>query len=237
MRVSVFRRNVGVVFVVLILSLLVLVHGARATDVGLKLPSTSVFIRTQKGTESFFATELSDVPPGYDVSNGTYLGWCVDVRANMTRSPATHEVRLFSSAEPPSELVNESWDMVNYILNHKQGSAGDVQQAIWYFVHMGSNYTPTRTNAWVIINDTIANGKGFSPVEGQTIAVICYPLIYSHQQAVQVTIIEITKSVMSEFQSFLILATLVFSTILASLAWTRKHRRRWKKENVTQSDL
>jgi len=216
-------KTVAMGFAILMIMSSIMVFDARAAEAELNLPSTSVFIEVINGTESYFITKLSGVPSGYDITNGTYLGWCVDVRTSIARSPATHEVRLFSSANPPSELANDSWDMVNYILNHKQGNAGDIQQAIWYFIHMDGNYTPTNTLAWAIINDTLANGKGFTPLNGQTIAVICHPLIYSHQSDVQITIIEITNPVIPEFPSILILSILMLPALLASVAYKRKH--------------
>jgi hypothetical protein len=218
--------SLAAVFAILLVLPSVFVHGVYGTDAELNLPSASVLIEVSNGTGSYFVTKLSGVPSGYDVTNGSYAGWCVDVRASMTRSPATHEVRLFSSTNPPVELAGNSWDMVNYVLNHKQGVAEDVQQAIWYFVHMGGNYTPTRTLAWAIINDTVANGRGFSPVRGQTAAVICYPLIYSHQPDVQISIIEITDTVIPEFPSLLALVLFMLPAPLGAIVYTRRRNRR-----------
>jgi len=101
--------------ILMVVSSIMVLH-ARAAEAELNLPSTSVFIEVSNGTESYFITRLSSVSLEADITNGTYLSWCVDVRAIMMRSPAAHEVRLFSSANPPSELANKSWDMVNYIL-------------------------------------------------------------------------------------------------------------------------
>lgn len=220
------KWKIAIGFAILIVSSPILTYNVRAAVEQLKLPSTSVFIEVINGTESYFVTKLSDVPAGFDVTNGTYLGWCVDVRATMTRSPATHEVRLFSSTNPPAELASMKWNMVNYILNHKQGAAGDIQQAIWYFVHMGGNYTPTSTMAWNIINDTLANGGGFVPGNGQTMAVICYPLVYSHAPDIQISIIEIKDPIVPEFPSILIMLLITLPTLSMAIAYRRKQRRR-----------
>jgi hypothetical protein len=190
-------------------------HAITANDVN--LPSTSVYIEVFNGTQSYFITNLIGVPEGYDVANGTYIGWCVDSRTTMSRSPDIHEVRLFSSISPPDDLANENWDMVNYILNHKQGVKDDIQQAIWYFVSIMGNFTPTRTIAWAIVNDTLANGEGFVPDQGQTIAVICDPLIFSHQPDVQVSIIEATMPVLPEFQPAIILSAFMLLTAAAAI--------------------
>jgi hypothetical protein len=216
-----FKRNLAISFAVLMMLLSIntcmLTHVAAAED-GLNLPSAPVRIEVTNGTESYFNTKLSDVPSGYDVTNGTYLGWCVDTRTEMARSPAVHAVFLYSSSSPPGNLTSEKWDMVNYILNHKQGNAQDIQQAIWYFINMDGNYTPTSSMAWAIVNDTLANGNGFVPGNGQIIAVICYPIIlFPSQPDVQISIIEVTNTVVSEFQSVLILPLTMLTTLLAVL--------------------
>ena len=218
------KRNLAIGFVILIALSSILVNHVAATSGELNIPSTIVRIEVSDGTESYFITELSEVPVGYDVTNGTYLGWCVDVTAEMARSPATHPVKLYSSLNPPGELASEEWDMVNYILNHKQGSAEDIQQAIWYFIHMDNSYSPTSTVAWTIVNDTLANGNGFVPGHGQTIAVICYPMVLLPEPTdVQISIIEVTNTVIPEFPSFLILPLFMITTLLAVIVYTKKH--------------
>lgn len=202
----------GSVFVILVSAFSISYVGAQGE---LSLPSASVYIEVFNGTQSYFSTNLIGVPSGFDVTNATYFGWCVDSRTIMAGSPDKHEVRLFSTCDPPEELTNQRWDMVNYILNHKQGKVMDVQQAIWYFVNMVGNYTPTRTAAWAIVNDTLANGEGFVPDQGQTIGVICYPLVYSHQPDVQVSVIEITN-VVPEFQSTIALSIFMLATAAAT---------------------
>jgi len=217
------KRNLVIGFAILVTLSSILVDHVAATDGGLNLPSTLVRIEVSNGTESYFNTKLSDVPTGYDVTNGTYPGWCIDIRAEMARSPATHAVRLYSSSSPPGELASEEWDMVNYIINHKQGTAQDVQQAIWYFIHMDGNYTPTSTVARAIVNDTLAHGNGFAPGNGQTIAVICYPMILlPGQPPVQISIIEVANIVIPEFPSALILPLIILTTPLAVIIYKKK---------------
>jgi hypothetical protein len=220
------KRNLAIGFVILIALSSILVNHVAATSGELNLPSTIVRIEVSDGTESYFSTKLSEVPVGYDVTNGTYLGWCVDTTAEMARSPATHAVKLYSSLNPPGELASEKWDLVNYILNHKQGTTKDIQQAIWYFVHMDGSYSPTSTVAWTIVNDTLANGNGFAPGHGQTIAVICYPIVLLPEPTdVQISIIEVTNTVIPEFPSFLILPLFMITTLLVIIVYRRKHSR------------
>ena len=93
--------------IVIVTVSLILVGRVDATDCGLNLPSTPVTIEVWNGTESYYETLLSNVPSGYDVTNSTYLGWCVDRRCVMPRSPVTHQVALFSSCNPPSDLAGQ----------------------------------------------------------------------------------------------------------------------------------
>jgi len=216
------KRNLAICIVILMTLSSILVSHVVATDDGLNLPSTLVRIEVSMGTESYFNTTLSDVPLGYDVTNGTYLGWCVDRSANM--GPGTHEVTLYSSINPPGTLATEKWDMVNYILNHKQGTAQDIQQAIWYFINMVGNYTPTSTVAWTIVNDTLANGTGFVPAYGQIMAVICFPVVVlPGAPSVQVSIIELSNPVIPEFPSLAIPLLFALATLSIVILHRRKH--------------
>jgi hypothetical protein len=228
-----FERNLAVGLAILMALSSILVSHVAATDGGLNLPPTPVRIEVSNGTESYFDTKLTDVPLGYDVTNGTYLGWCVDVRTEMARSPATHTVILYSSSNPPGELASEKWDVVNYVLNHKQGTARDIQQAIWYFIHMDGSYSPTSAVAWAIVNDTLENGSGFVPGEGQMIAVICYPtILFPSQPDVQISIIEVANIVIPEFPSVLILPLIMLTTLLPVIIYKKKEARFESKPRV-----
>lgn len=219
------KRKLAVGFAILIAFSSVLISQAAATDDELNLPSSPIRIEVSDGMESYFSTKLSDVPSDYDVTNGTYLGWCIDARTEMPRSPATHAVILYSSNSPPGELAGERWDMVNYILNHKQGTAQDIQQSIWYFIRMDGKYVPTSSQAWNIINETIANGDGFVPESGQIVAVVCFPVVlHPELNSVQISIIEVQIAVIPEFPVFLILPLFVVETLLVVAIYRRKPR-------------
>ena len=204
------------------------IFAAPASAIGnaVNLPSNFVRIEVSDGTQSYFDTILGEVPSGYDVTNATYRGWCVDVRTKMARSPATHAVFLYSSLSPPGELASEAWDMINYILNHKQGSVQDIQQAIWYFMRMDGEYNPSNAGAWAMINDALENGGGFVPGPGQVTAVICYPtILFPNQPDVQISIIEVESStVISEFPSALALTPIMVTAILAAFVYTKERR-------------
>jgi hypothetical protein len=177
-----------------ILALTILVGDVTAAADTLKLPPTTTFVvlEVSNGTQSYFDTKLSQVPAGYDVTNRTYLGWCIDVSTDMPRSPATHTVFLYSSLSPPGDLANEDWKRVNYILNHKKGEAQDIQEAIWYFINLDGEYLPQRSMALAIVDDAKANGTNFAPTVNQTAAVIAYPVFVTNPYEVQISIIEVT---------------------------------------------
>lgn len=158
----------------------------NATGSDLNLPGNAVTIKIFDGSSSNFRILLSGFPSGYDVAYGYYAGWCVDREYVVTRNTPLSVV-LYSTLNPPPLIWNQRWDMVNYILNHKNGTAWAVQEAIWYFVNFIGNYTPDSPAATEMVNDAILNGEGFIPKTGQVEAVICYPV-----QRTQITVIEVT---------------------------------------------
>ncbi len=185
------KQLLSVVAIMILTSTVLLVTSTFASNDPLKLPSTSVILVANNGTQAFFDITLSGVPSGYDVSNGTYLGWCIDIRTEMEFS-VKHHVTLHSSLNP-DVLTDEEWDMVNYILNHKQGDRDDIQQAIWYFINLDSGYTPKTTKAQAMVNDAVANGTDFVPTTGQKAAIIAIPdTTFPGAEDVQISIIEVT---------------------------------------------
>ena len=204
------RQNLAMgIAILMALSSIMAYHVAAASNddyVPIYLPSGQITMRVVNGTSSYFATTLYDVPFGCNVTDGTYLGWCVDRTAEMARDtpfPAT----LYSSLNLTGTLANENWTMVNYILNHKQGTnLTQVQDAIWYFINLSDGNIAPRadeTDAWAMINDAKANGAGFIPENGQTVAVVCQPQT-GLPLNVQISIIEVqtnpdTPSVAPEF--------------------------------------
>jgi hypothetical protein len=157
-----------------------------------KLPSVSVTMKVVNGTISYYTATLSNVSAGYDVANKAYPDWCVDRRYTTVRNTSI-QILLYSSLALPANLSSQKWDRVNYILNHKQGDMKDVQDAIWYFVKMGSDgwwngSTPSATSQ-AIVKDALAQGTGYAPGPGQLLAVICYP----QTTATQTTVIEIEE--------------------------------------------
>ncbi len=138
----------------------------------ISLPETSVIINAHHlGTDAYFDTTVVEIPPGYDVTEGTYNGWCVNEEAQMIQDqdiPAT----LWCSYDPSSPWQDDDWDLVNYIINHKHPDATktDIQQAIWRFVNGG--HDPDTAIGQAMVDDALANGEGFYPASGELIAVL-----------------------------------------------------------------
>jgi hypothetical protein len=146
------------------------------------LPSTHVHLTVVDGTTSYFVSTLSGVPAGFDVHNGVYPGWCVDRSTTMIRS-VSHNVILYSSISPPV-LSGINWIAINYILNHKQGTMMDVQEAIWHFTDA---FSPISAAAQAMVNAANAH-PSYDPTTGTVLAVICLP---QNGNGVQNSIIEL----------------------------------------------
>jgi chitodextrinase len=169
-------------FVLLVCSTLPVTATTSGPDV--RLPTDYVTMRAVYGTESWFDMTLSNISVGYDVTNGQYLGWCVQKDTNMTRR-VNHTVRLYSSEDPamPSNFTNDNWDKVNYVLNHKQGGRETIQNVIWYYI-CDDPYPTNDTLAQAMIADANENVSDFVLQPGQNIAILVDVIngIYSIQR-------------------------------------------------------
>jgi hypothetical protein len=157
-----------------------LLLGTAAAVTFPNVPATPVTMTVADGNVSYFVITLSNVPAGYDVLNGEYLGWCLDRGHTMSRSVAL-TVTLYSSLSPPVSLNTKPWNQINYVLNNKQGTVEDVAEAIWHF--MGWWYfehlSPT---AKTLVNEANAHSD-FVPAFGQIVGVICLPADANQQIA------------------------------------------------------
>lgn len=138
-----------------------------------RLPPTNLFITmcATDGTNSWFDLSLKDIPKGYDITNGIYLGWCMQKSMKMTRG-VNHTVRLYSSYDPqmPLSYQSENWSKINYVLNHKHGDRDSIQRVIWYYTSL-EDY-PSDPDAQVMIADADQNGITFVPHNGEVLAVL-----------------------------------------------------------------
>ena len=170
----------------------------------LRLPTLPVTVDHGEwlaGSHSTLDITLFGVPAGYDVTDGTYPGWCLE--NNLADDPGDGSILPLMDSTDPSSFVDpcESfasipWDKVNYLLNHKVGEFFDVQLALW--VVANTNYwgmEPT-AEAWAMINDAEANGAGFVPQAGDVVAVaLCADGLSGavDPDGVQDTIIEVER--------------------------------------------
>ena len=135
----------------------------------INLPEDPVTMIAEDGAESYFDIYLSGIPDGYDITNGFYLGWCVDRSTAMPRGEP-HEVMLYCSYDPemPDSFQDDDWDKVNYILNNKQGDKDDVQDAIWNLIDNKpyADITP-------VAQDMVDSAEdGFCPSPGDILAIL-----------------------------------------------------------------
>ncbi len=177
--------------ILLILSCTIPSGLAIPTIMTLRIPTTFVTVNAVYGEQSYFDLLLSEVPFGYDITNGTYRGWCVQQNIKMTQH-VNHTVRLFSCYDPllPLEYRNNHWDKINYILNHKQGDVRDIQHAIWYYTDQQD--CSNDSNAWAMIHEAEQHGAGFIPESGEILAVPLQGI-----PTIQLTFLELTIPVPS----------------------------------------
>ena len=140
-------------------------------EAGLRLPNGYVTMNAEYGPDSWFDMILSDVPDGFDVTDGKYTGWCIQKSIFMTQD-VNHTVLLYSSYDPnmPDCFKNDNWDKLNYIINNKNGSRQSIQDVIWYYIE--SDPLPTDPDAQKMINDSDLYGDGFVPQPGQIVAIL-----------------------------------------------------------------
>lgn len=147
------------------------------------------------GPSSYWKTVLYNVPDGYIVDDGEYVGWCVE-QDHYIYGGQEYTVEVYSSYDPnmPDYAVDPDWDMVNYILNHKQGTKVDVQNAIWYFVNGGTYPAPGYGRD--MVDEALLYGEGYIPPAGSTVAIIVdiiYPDTLGGRS--QLTIIEVDECI------------------------------------------
>ena len=169
---------------------------ATPTPPTIRLPITLVTMNAVYGENSYFDMKLTDIPSGYDITNGTYHGWCVQQTIKMTQH-VNHTVLLYSCYDPslPLEYQNSYWDKINYLLNHKQGNSNSIQQAIWYYTN--NQNCSTDPDASAMISDAEQFGAGFAPTSGELLAVPIQGV-----PAIQLTFLETTIPTPSTLEGF-----------------------------------
>jgi Putative metal-binding motif len=162
-------------FILVLLAILVAMSPILSANPGdrVRVPNFSVtMVVAHPGTQSYFDTTLSGIGAGYDVHNGTFVGWCCEQYHYITYG-ATYSVWLYSTYNISMPWPDPDWDMVNYLINHKDPTASkdQIQSAIWYFINGG--YSGSDSKILGMINAALAYGEGFVPQQGQICAVLC----------------------------------------------------------------
>ena len=162
----------------------------------LNLPASPVGVTHgtfENGANSIIDVTLNGVGAGYDVSNGTYPGWCVQDHIVGFMDSAI----LYSTDDPnmPADAAGLPWDKINYILNHKQGNSHDIQTAIWLVLGEPNPDWGISLAANAMFQAANANGSGFVPAPGQIMAVLLYSDGFGtdNKYSDQELIIEVTK--------------------------------------------
>ncbi len=128
----------------------------------LKLPTSTVTATVEPAGVYPFQIVLSGVPKGFDVINNfAYNGWCADLLTIIQENTPYTATLSSSLCNSPPDYTSTQWNMVNYILNNKQGTSEDVQAAIW--LTFGFNAGQIQTNA----------GSGFSYDYATANAIVC----------------------------------------------------------------
>jgi hypothetical protein len=133
---------------------------------------------------SYFLSEISGIGPEgtgdvdgpYNVWDGNWLGWCVNL-SNPIYEDVYYTVYLYSSYDPnmPDECKDPDWPYVNWIINNKGGAdLVQIQMAIWYFIDGG--YSGNDPVILGLIDGALNNPEGINyvPNVGEWVAVICW---------------------------------------------------------------
>ena len=169
----------------------------------LKLPRYPVRADFYAGTgNAYFDVVFPYMEARFDVTAGTtYSGYCIDPHSTGVGDVERY---LYSSYDPQMPTAVSAyrgrpvpWDKVNYLLNHKLGSALNVQAALELLITGESHEWTDNLNddALQMVSEANAQGSGFVPGPGDVIAVILYvDGISERQDRAQDTIIEVPLS-------------------------------------------
>jgi len=138
-----------------IFALLAVSSFASAYDpLGLNLPASMVTLTIPglAGDTAYVYVTLANVPAGYDVSNGEYLGWCADPDNVIYYPDVPYNARLYSSYDTslPQNVQSANWSKINYMINkyRKGGFTGvcsttvrddEIQTMIWRYLDTTSH--------------------------------------------------------------------------------------------------
>jgi hypothetical protein len=136
----------------------------------------------------------------------TFDWYCIDKTHNIGLGDYT--VRVFSSYEAlPQEIINngtgdnnldspENMDLVNWVMNNPGNpvtiTQKQQQDVIWALVDDAKTRANLDTAEKQVYDAAVANGEGFVPAEGQSLAIVLQPVDASDNSVGQVTIGQVT---------------------------------------------
>jgi uncharacterized repeat protein (TIGR02543 family) len=163
------------------------------------LPSNQITMKVfTNSSNSYFRTQLSNVPAGYEVTNRFYTGWCSDY-AHFIYTNTPYQTNLYSSYNTslPSRDYHQNWSKVNYILNHKQGTNWhQIQNAILYILDFGNQ--GLNATGWAMVNAAAQYGGSYVPHCGDIIVIIADPGENVQRQIFELTVPSYTLSVATD---------------------------------------
>jgi hypothetical protein len=128
--------------------------------------------------QGFFTVGFTGVGTGYSITNQTYAAWCAgwwDSSLNTQGTPGSAIYSTYSPTLPSGYnpiVSGDTFNMVNYILNHKAGNPAptvqDIQDAIWTIM-VGSAKETLSTTAQALVTAARAN-PAYCPPAGGVIA-------------------------------------------------------------------
>lgn len=186
-----------------VLAMLCVATIASAYDpLGLDLPTSAVTLKVPglAGPSAQIYITLSNVPAGFDVTNGQYLGWCADPNHDIWYPNVPYSARLYSSYDDSLPVASSgNWPEINYVVNkfRKGGFSSvcattvtddEIQTVIWSYLGYANVYgTPNPACMAAIKADVTANNGGsFVPTSGDVVG-----LVANNGQNVQVVFLEL----------------------------------------------
>jgi hypothetical protein len=144
------------------------------------LPTYMIYMHQyHPATDAFFDAWFWGITGDFDIENNVhYDGWCIDHDTPLPNGN-DYEVYVYSSYCPPTKFLVDTggntvdWGKINHIINHRIGSANDIQAAIRHFVNFGDNPNwPGPDNQ--ANYDTMVNNaqSSYVPGPGDVVAVI-----------------------------------------------------------------
>jgi hypothetical protein len=137
---------------------------------------------------TYFDLELSGIPSGYDLTDGTWEGWCAQdgtfidpgVPYNMDVYSSLYESKL------PPNAQGRNWDRMNWLFNNFDWYDADpgytwkaIQRAVWKIAEDDVNWNgPVAGNAAeealakLMFNNAVTYGTDFIPLPGYWACVI-----------------------------------------------------------------